>query len=86
MKTVRFWKVTTPYVTRYFESETEANRFYNGCERADITTFTRRSPEKIAAIREQIAVDNATEERHTAEMQNLDVKAEAWLKENREAE
>ena len=86
MKTVKFWKVTTPFVTRYFENEAEADRFYNGCERADITTFVRRSSEKIAAIREQIAADNATEKRHNAEMQNLDTRAEAWLKANREAE
>lgn len=82
MESIRFWKVETPFVTRYFESEAEADRFYNSCERATITTFVRRSAEKIAAIREQIAADNAAETRHNAEMQNFDARAAEWCAEN----
>lgn len=85
MKTVRFWKVTTPFVTRYFEDEAEADRFYNSCERASITTFVRRSAAKIAAIREMIEHDNAVDAYYAEEMRNLDANVEAWAKENREA-
>lgn len=85
MESIRFWKVETPFETRYFEDEAAANRMYNRNERATITTFVRRSAAKIAAIREMIEHDNAVDAYYAEEMQNLDANVEAWAKENREA-
>ena len=82
MKTVRFWKVETPFRTRFFDSEQEAYRLYNAEERAAITTFTRRSELKIAAVRERIARDRAEYLRRAEEMKNLDARCEAWLREH----
>ena len=83
MKTVRFWKVETPYAVRYFENEQEADALYYASERATITTFTRRNEEKIAAIRDKIAEDKATEKRMAEEMKNLDARAAEWCAENK---
>jgi hypothetical protein len=83
MKTVRFWKVETPWGTRYFESEQEAYRIYNASERAAISTFTRRNEQKIAAVREKIAGDLAEDRRIAAEFEHLDARCEEWLREQR---
>lgn len=83
-KSVRFWKVETYWGTRYFESEQEAYRIYNANERASISTFTRRSPIRIAAVREKIARDLAEDRRIAAEFENLDVRCEEYRRELRE--
>lgn len=82
MKTVRFWKVETPFRTRFFDSEQEAYRLYNAAERAEISTFTRRNELRIAAVREKIARDLEEERIRAEEMKNLDARCEAWLREH----
>ena len=58
---MKFYKVETPFVVRYFTDETLANRFYNSQERASISSFQRRNKEKIDELLDRIKTDAATD-------------------------